>query len=86
MPALPKRRPSAALVIALLALFVALGGAAEAQRLLTGTDVKNRSLQVKDLSRKAVKQLRATPRRSIRDRALRPALMTDSTTPATSVI
>lgn len=65
-----KRRPSAALVIALLALFVALGGPAEAQRLLGKGDVnsrvvKDRSLKTRDLSRRAVRQLRATPNMSI---------------------
>jgi hypothetical protein len=70
MHALHKRRPSAALIVALLALFVALGGPAEAQRLLTGNNVKNRSLQVKDLSRKAVRELKRTPRGSVRARAL----------------
>jgi hypothetical protein len=65
-----KRRPSAALVVALLALFVALGGPAEAQRLLGKGDVnsrvvKDRSLKTRDLSRRAVRQLRATPKMSI---------------------
>ena len=36
--------PSPALLIALLALFVALGGPAQAARLLSGKDIKNRSL------------------------------------------
>jgi hypothetical protein len=65
-----KRRPSAALVVALLALFVALGGPAEAQRLLGKGDVnsrvvKDRSLKTRDLSRRAVRHLRATPSMSI---------------------
>jgi hypothetical protein len=65
-----KRRPSAALVVALLALFVALGGPAEAQRLLGRGDVnsrvvKDRSLKTRDLSRRAVRELRATPNMSI---------------------
>ena len=65
-----KRRPSAALVVALLALFVALGGPAEAQRLLGKGDVnsrvvKDRSLKTRDLSRRTVRQLRATPNLSI---------------------
>jgi hypothetical protein len=70
MPSLLKRRPSAALVIASLALFVALGGPAQAARLITGNQVKNRSLQTKDLSRKAVKTLRDTPRGSVGERKL----------------
>jgi hypothetical protein len=65
-----KRRPSAALVVALLALFVALGGPAEAQRLLGRGDVnsrvvKDRSLKTRDLSRQTVRDLRATPNGSI---------------------
>jgi hypothetical protein len=70
MNALRKRRPSGALVVALIALFVALGGPAEAKRLFTGKDVKNRSLQTKDLTRKAVRELRRTPNGSVRERAL----------------
>jgi hypothetical protein len=65
------RRPPAALVVALLALFVAVGGPAEAARLISSKDVKNRSLQTKDLSKKAVKTLRSTPRRSVGERELR---------------
>jgi hypothetical protein len=59
-----RRRPSAALVVALLALFVALGGPAQAARVakrITSADVKDRSLKLKDLSRDAVRDLR-TPR------------------------
>jgi hypothetical protein len=61
-----KRRPSFAAVIALLALFVALGGPAEAQRLLgkgsvNSAAVKDRSLKINDLSRKTVRRLQ-TPR------------------------
>ena len=58
-----KRRPSLALVVALLALFVALGGPAEAQRLLGKGDVnsrvvKDRSLKLRDLSKRTVRDLR----------------------------
>jgi hypothetical protein len=65
-----KRRPSLALVIALLALFVALGGPAEAQRLLGKGDVnsrvvKDRSLKTRDLSKRTVRDLRRTPNGSI---------------------
>jgi hypothetical protein len=59
-----KRRPSLATVVALLALFVALGGPAEASRLI-GTvgsaEVKDRSLKTRDLSKRTVRALR-TPR------------------------
>ena len=70
-----KRRPSFAAVVALLALFVALGGPAEAQRLLgkgsvTSRAVKDRSLKVQDLSRKTVRELRATPNSSITEAKL----------------
>src|SRR3954452_24256761 len=57
----PPRRPSAAFVLALVALFVAVGGPAEAARVITGKQVKDRSLETRDLSRKAVKDLRKTP-------------------------
>jgi hypothetical protein len=69
-----KGRPSPALVIALLALFVALGGPAQAERVVKrigSADVKDHSLKVRDLSASAVRQLR-TPR-------------TDSVTEATIV-
>jgi hypothetical protein len=69
------KRPSLPLVIASLALFVALGGPAEAQRLISGKDlrkgsvssraVKDRSLQTRDLSRRAQRRLRATRNNSI---------------------
>jgi hypothetical protein len=69
------RRPSPALVIALLALFVALGGPAQARRLINGKEirkgtvrsrqVKDHSLSTRDLSRAAVRSLRTTPNASI---------------------
>ena len=71
MARLRPRRPSAAIVVALLALFVAVGGPAEAARLIGSDDVKNRSLKTEDLSKKAVKTLQATPRRSVGERQLR---------------
>ena len=71
MPPALRRRPSAALIVALLALFVAVGGPAEAARLIGSKDVKNRSLKTEDLSRKAVESLQATPRRSVGERQLR---------------
>jgi hypothetical protein len=71
MARLRPRRPSAALVVALLALFVAVGGPAEAARLIGSADVANRSLKLEDLSGKAVKALRKTPRRSVGERQLR---------------
>jgi hypothetical protein len=74
-------RPSAPLVVALLALFVALGGPAQAAKLLDGGRIKagtvgtkqieNRSLAVADLSPPAVRKLRATPAHSISARLLR---------------
>jgi hypothetical protein len=65
-----KRRPSFATVIALLALFIALGGPAEAQKLLGRGDVnsrvvKDRSLKLRDLSRRTVRELRSTPNGTI---------------------
>ena len=70
-----KHRPSVATVIALLALFVALGGPAQAQKLLGKGDVdsrvvKDRSLKTRDLSRRAVRELRRTPNVSITEAKL----------------
>jgi hypothetical protein len=70
-----KRRPSFAAVVALLALFVALGGPAEAQRLLgkgsvKSREVKDRSLKIQDLSRKTVRGLKATANNSITEAKL----------------
>jgi hypothetical protein len=60
------------MLVALLALFVALGGPAEAKRLLIGSkQVRNHSLQVRDLSKKAVKSLRRTPNGSVTESKLR---------------
>jgi hypothetical protein len=64
-------------VIAIVALFVAAGGPAQAAKLIDGGDirkgtvaskqVKDRSLKPRDLSRGAVRSLKATPARSIVD-------------------
>jgi hypothetical protein len=69
------KRPSLPLVVASLALFIALGGPAEAQRLISGKDlrkgsvssraVKDRGLELRDLSRRAQRRLRATSNNSI---------------------
>ena len=68
-------RPSPTAVVALAALFVALGGPAQAARLIDGKDikkgtvgskqVKDRSLKGRDLSKGAVRALTATPDGSI---------------------
>jgi hypothetical protein len=71
------RRPPAALVVALIALFVALGGPAQAARMITGNQVKNHSLQAKDLSRKAVRTLRRTPAASVGEKALQNGAVTN---------
>jgi hypothetical protein len=75
-----RRRPSLPLVIALLALFVALGGPAEAQRFIDGTllrkgsvtsrAVKDRSLKLRDLGKPARRALRATRNNSITEAKL----------------
>jgi hypothetical protein len=74
------KRPSLPLVVALLALFVALGGPAEAQRFINGKllrkgtvtsrAVKDGSLQVRDLNRRSVRSLRATRNNSITEAKL----------------
>ena len=76
-----KRRPTFATVIALLALFIALGGPAEAQKLLGRGDVdsrvvKDRSLKTRDLSRRTVRQLRATPNGSVTEAKIRNGAIT----------
>jgi hypothetical protein len=57
-------------MVALLALFVALGGPAEAQRQLGKGDVdsrvvQDRSIKTRDLSRRTVRELRSTPNGSV---------------------
>jgi hypothetical protein len=69
------RRPPAAMVVALLALFVALGGPAQAAKLINGArikagtvgskQVKDRSLKLRDFSRGAARSLTATPGGSV---------------------
>ena len=70
-----KRRPSFATAVALLALFIALGGPAEAQRLLgkgdvTSREVKDRSLRTRDLARGTVRELTGTRNNSITEAKL----------------
>ena len=70
------RRPSPALVVALIALFVALGGPAQARRLIdgslirkgtvTGRQIKDDSVAKADLTPGAVRSLTATPASSVR--------------------
>src|SRR3954454_19564020 len=81
MPHLPRRRPSAAMVVASLALFAALDGPATAAHLINGATIKknsitnkqvrNRTLRVQDLSASAVKTLQTTPSRSVGTKQLR---------------
>jgi hypothetical protein len=76
-----KRRPSFAAVVALLALFIARGGPAEAQRLLGRGDVnsrvvKDRSLKTRDLSRSTVRELRSTPNGSVTEAKIRNGAIT----------
>jgi hypothetical protein len=64
------KRPTFATVVALLALFIALGGPAEAQRLLgkgdvTSREIKDRSLRTRDLARGTVRELTGTRNNSI---------------------
>jgi hypothetical protein len=63
------------MLVALLALFVALGGPAQAKKLIDGTDlrkgsvrsaaIKDRSLTTKDLSAGTVRELQTTPNNTI---------------------
>src|SRR5919106_6963970 len=69
------RRPSAPMLIALLALFVALGGPAQAAKLINGAQIKkdtvgskqikDRSLKGRDLAPGTIKALTETPNDSI---------------------
>jgi hypothetical protein len=70
-----RRRPSPAMIVALIALFVALGGPAQARKLLdgsalrkgsvTGRAIKDHSLAKADLTTAAVRSLTATPANSV---------------------
>jgi hypothetical protein len=51
------RAPSPALVISLIALFVALGGTAYASGLIPGSQIKNHSIPARKLTRSAIKSL-----------------------------
>src|SRR6185437_13060252 len=74
------RRPSPALVVAVIALFVALGGPAAAASLIRGSQIKkgsitsrrikNHTLAIKDLSRRAFRSLRITPNGSVTEAKL----------------
>ena len=60
------RRPSPALLVALLALFVALGGPAQAKKLLVGSkQIKDGTIAAKDLRRSLIANLQATADKSI---------------------
>jgi hypothetical protein len=48
------RRPSAGTLVAIVALFVALGGTAAAKVLITGADVKNHSLTGVDIKKRSL--------------------------------
>jgi len=82
----PRRRPSPAMGVALLALFVALDGPATASRLLDGRHIKRNSITSKqirngsvttaDLSRRTRSYLRRTPDDSIAARHLQRGAVT----------
>jgi hypothetical protein len=86
LAALRRRRPSAPTLIALLALFVALGGPAQARRLVhqavlgkgtvTSREVRDHSLRVRDLSRSTVRRLRRLPNGSVTEAKLRNGAVT----------
>ncbi len=73
------RRPSPATAIALLALFVALGGTGWAAIRITGKSVKNGSLTGKDVKRNSLTG------RQIRESRLRGVLRSSATTRSASV-
>lgn len=81
MDRLPRpRRPSPALIVALIALFVALGGPAQAARVIngkvlkkgtvTGKAIKDHSLTTRDISKRSVRALQKPPKGSITEAQL----------------
>jgi hypothetical protein len=76
------RRPSPALIVALVALFFAIGGPAQAKRLIDGSDIKkgtirsrqikDRTITTKDISTASLRLLEDTPNASITDAKLAP--------------
>ena len=54
------RRPSPALVVALLALVMAMTGSAVAASLITSKQIKDGTIQTRDISRKALASLKTT--------------------------
>jgi hypothetical protein len=86
MPQRLRRRPSASLVVALLALFIALDGPATAAHLIDGRSIKrnsitnqqvrNHTLGAQDLSKRATKTLQMTPSRSVGTKQLRDGAVT----------
>ena len=52
-----RRMPSASMVVALIALSVAMSGSAVAASLITGKQIKNRSITSKDISRATMRSL-----------------------------
>jgi len=80
------RRPTPAMLVALLALFVALGGPAQARRLVDGgdikkgtvrsTQIKDRTIALRDINPMVVRQLQRTPGNSITDGMLLNGMVT----------
>jgi hypothetical protein len=70
-----RRRPSPAMVVALIALFIALGGPAQARKLIDGRElrkgsvsgraIKDHSVAKADLTKAAVRSLSVTPANSV---------------------
>src|SRR6478609_1004014 len=52
------RRPSGSMVIAITALVLAMGGSAVAASVITSKQIKDGTIQTKDLSKKALKALK----------------------------
>ncbi len=80
------RRPSPAMLVALLALFLALGGPAQARRLINGSDIKKGSIrstqikdhtiQTRDINATLVRQFQLTPDGSITEPKIANAAVT----------
>ena len=90
-PPPPMRRPSPAMLVALLALFVALGGPAQARRLIDGADIKQwhrraarRSRTARSPCATSTRTLVRELRRDAAELDLRPACSSTARSPPTS--
>lgn len=79
------RRPSISTVIALVALFVALGGPAQARKLVGAADIKNGAITAKHIKAKSITANRLKPRALSTANLSRRAITALQTTPLNEV-